>query len=119
LVVSAGLATGAAAPAARRHRAGPSAKSDTRTKGIASSAFAAATSSLGAILLAADNVGAAVFILEMVSKRNIPLRQPPTWIRPQLVQLITEAPSAVEWLHEIKYDGYRLHADRWRQSPAC
>jgi bifunctional non-homologous end joining protein LigD len=39
--------------------------------------------------------------------RNQP---PPTWIRPQLAQLVSEAPAGDEWLHEIKYDGYRLHA---------
>jgi bifunctional non-homologous end joining protein LigD len=38
------------------------------------------------------------------------LRPPPNWIRPQLAQLVTEAPAGAEWLHEIKYDGYRLHA---------
>src|ERR1700730_6121893 len=46
----------------------------------------------------------------MTAKRTAPLRPPPTWIRPQLAELVTEAPSGNEWLHEIKYDGYRLHA---------
>jgi DNA ligase D-like protein (predicted ligase) len=31
-------------------------------------------------------------------------------IRPQLALLVKEAPSGPGWLHEIKYDGYRLHA---------
>jgi ATP-dependent DNA ligase len=35
---------------------------------------------------------------------------PPTWIEPQLTRLAKEAPEGSEWLHEIKYDGYRMHA---------
>ena len=35
---------------------------------------------------------------------------PPTWIKPQLTRLADEAPDGPEWLHEIKYDGYRMHA---------
>jgi DNA ligase D-like protein (predicted ligase) len=35
---------------------------------------------------------------------------PPTWIKPQLTRLVEEAPTGKEWLHEIKYDGYRMHA---------
>jgi bifunctional non-homologous end joining protein LigD len=34
----------------------------------------------------------------------------PAWIRPQLTQLVQEAPEGAEWLHEIKFDGYRMHA---------
>ena len=34
----------------------------------------------------------------------------PEWIRPQLTQLMQEAPDGPEWVHEIKFDGYRLHA---------
>jgi ATP-dependent DNA ligase len=34
----------------------------------------------------------------------------PVWIRPQLTQLVDEAPDGPEWLHEIKFDGYRMHA---------
>src|SRR5271169_903214 len=34
----------------------------------------------------------------------------PEWIRPQLTQLVTEAPDGDQWLHEIKYDGFRMHA---------
>src|SRR5690348_7596995 len=34
----------------------------------------------------------------------------PQWIRPQLTQLVQEAPEGPEWLHEIKFDGYRMHA---------
>src|SRR6202011_78256 len=34
----------------------------------------------------------------------------PEWIRPQLTQLVQEAPEGPEGLHEIKFDGYRMHA---------
>jgi bifunctional non-homologous end joining protein LigD len=34
----------------------------------------------------------------------------PEWIRPQLTQLVDAAPEGPDWLHEIKYDGYRIHA---------
>jgi DNA ligase D-like protein (predicted ligase) len=35
---------------------------------------------------------------------------PPKWIKPQLTRLVDEAPAGDAWLHEIKYDGYRMHA---------
>ena len=35
---------------------------------------------------------------------------PPKWIKPQLARLVDEAPKGDGWLHEIKYDGYRMHA---------
>jgi ATP-dependent DNA ligase len=35
---------------------------------------------------------------------------PPKWIGPQLTRLAEEAPEGSGWLHEIKYDGYRMHA---------
>jgi len=35
---------------------------------------------------------------------------PPKWIKPQLTRLVDEAPQGPGWLHEIKYDGYRMHA---------
>jgi DNA ligase D-like protein (predicted ligase) len=35
---------------------------------------------------------------------------PPTWIEPQLTRLVDEAPDGSGWVHEIKYDGYRMHA---------
>jgi ATP-dependent DNA ligase len=34
----------------------------------------------------------------------------PRWIKPQLTRLAEEAPKGTDWLHEIKYDGYRMHA---------
>jgi ATP-dependent DNA ligase len=34
----------------------------------------------------------------------------PQWVRPQLTELVDAAPDGDQWLHEIKYDGYRMHA---------
>jgi ATP-dependent DNA ligase len=34
----------------------------------------------------------------------------PTWVEPQFTRLVTEAPSGDEWAHELKFDGYRVHA---------
>src|ERR1700686_4309958 len=34
----------------------------------------------------------------------------PTWIQPQLSRLVKDAPDGSDWLHEIKLDGYRMHA---------
>jgi bifunctional non-homologous end joining protein LigD len=34
----------------------------------------------------------------------------PRWVKPQLCRLLCEPPEGSEWLHEIKYDGYRMHA---------
>jgi bifunctional non-homologous end joining protein LigD len=34
----------------------------------------------------------------------------PALIKPQLTKLVGEPPDAREWLHEIKFDGYRMHA---------
>src|SRR5947209_12965242 len=40
----------------------------------------------------------------------------PAFIRPQLTKLVTEAPEGERWAHELKFDGYRMHAriDRGR-----
>jgi bifunctional non-homologous end joining protein LigD len=38
----------------------------------------------------------------------------PDWIKPQLAELVDAAPEGDEWLHEIKFDGYRMHARRDR-----
>jgi DNA ligase D-like protein (predicted ligase) len=35
---------------------------------------------------------------------------PPTWVKPQLAKLVEKAPDGPDWLHEIKFDGYRMHA---------
>jgi ATP-dependent DNA ligase len=40
-------------------------------------------------------------------------KEPPTaarWIKPQLTRLVDEAPTGKDWLHEIEYDGYPMHA---------
>ena len=34
----------------------------------------------------------------------------PKWIKPQLCKLVDAPLQGPEWLHEIKYDGYRMHA---------
>jgi hypothetical protein len=34
----------------------------------------------------------------------------PQWVRPQLTELVDAAPEGDAWLHEIKFDGYRMHA---------
>ena len=34
----------------------------------------------------------------------------PGWIKPQLTKLVDQPPEGAEWLHEIKFDGYRMHA---------
>jgi bifunctional non-homologous end joining protein LigD len=43
----------------------------------------------------------------------------PNWVKPQLAKLVDQPPDGPEWLHEIKFDGYRMHA-RWTgASPGC
>src|SRR3954452_6400806 len=41
----------------------------------------------------------------------------PGFIKPQLATLKSKAPKGDQWLHEIKYDGYRIqvHANRGRK----
>jgi bifunctional non-homologous end joining protein LigD len=34
----------------------------------------------------------------------------PRWIEPQLSKLATQAPTGPQWVHEIKFDGYRVAA---------
>jgi ATP-dependent DNA ligase len=36
----------------------------------------------------------------------------PQWVAPQLTQLVDAAPDGPGWVHEIKYDGYRIGLDR-------
>jgi DNA ligase D-like protein (predicted ligase) len=54
------------------------------------------------------------------SKRRRPLASArgalPEFVPPQLTQLVEEPPAGPDWAHEIKYDGYRIHArlDRGR-----
>ncbi len=48
---------------------------------------------------------APVDLAEMPGARAAPL---PARLEPQLATLVAEAPSGDDWLHEIKYDGYRV-----------
>jgi DNA ligase D-like protein (predicted ligase) len=34
----------------------------------------------------------------------------PAWVKPQLTKLVDQPPEVPDWLHEIKFDGYRMHA---------
>jgi DNA ligase D-like protein (predicted ligase) len=34
----------------------------------------------------------------------------PNWVKPQLCKVVNVPAQGPEWLHEIKYDGYRMHA---------
>ena len=34
----------------------------------------------------------------------------PDFVEPSLATLVSKAPSGERWLHEIKFDGYRLQA---------
>jgi hypothetical protein len=34
----------------------------------------------------------------------------PTWVAPQLTELVGKVPAGDEWAHEIELDGYRMHA---------
>jgi ATP-dependent DNA ligase len=35
---------------------------------------------------------------------------PRRWIQPQLSKLVEKAPTGANWVHEIKFDGYRMAA---------
>ncbi len=43
-------------------------------------------------------------------RRRIEATALPGWIKPQLTKLVDQPPDGLEWLHEIKFDGYRMHA---------
>ena len=43
-------------------------------------------------------------------RRRVDTIELPGWIKPQLTKLVEEPPEGPEWLHEIKFDGYRMHA---------
>lgn len=43
-------------------------------------------------------------------RRRNPREHLPTSISPQLATLVSAAPTGEQWLHEIKYDGYRILA---------
>jgi len=40
--------------------------------------------------------------------RRKPSKAPPAFLDPQLATLVDDVPTGTTWLHEIKYDGYRL-----------
>jgi ATP-dependent DNA ligase len=44
------------------------------------------------------------------TRRRVKPAPPPAWIKPQLAALAEKAPDGSDWLHEIKLDGYRMHA---------
>jgi bifunctional non-homologous end joining protein LigD len=44
------------------------------------------------------------------TRRRVELAPPPAWIKPQLAKLVEKAPDGPDWLHELKLDGYRMHA---------
>lgn len=44
------------------------------------------------------------------SKPGVGASATPSWIKPQLCQLVKQAPAGDGWAHEIKFDGYRMHA---------
>jgi hypothetical protein len=47
--------------------------------------------------------------LRPVARQRTDVAALPGWIAPQLTQLVEAAPDGGQWLHEIKYDGYRMH----------
>src|SRR5437762_14382167 len=46
----------------------------------------------------------------MARSRRAEVTALPAWIKPQLTKLVDAPPGGPEWLHEIKFDGYRMHA---------
>src|SRR6201981_2275602 len=44
------------------------------------------------------------------TRRRVKPASPPAWIKPQLAALAEKAPDGPDWLHEIKFGGYRMHA---------
>src|SRR5882762_10015429 len=47
----------------------------------------------------------------MTSTRRRTERTPlPAWVKPRLAALVMKAPDGPDWLHEMKLDGYRMHA---------
>jgi bifunctional non-homologous end joining protein LigD len=34
----------------------------------------------------------------------------PRWVEPQLAKLVEKAPTGPRWVHEIKFDGFRMAA---------
>src|SRR5437868_4732699 len=44
------------------------------------------------------------------ARRRVERATLPTMVKPQLAALVKDAPEGSDWLHEIKLDGYRMHA---------
>jgi bifunctional non-homologous end joining protein LigD len=44
------------------------------------------------------------------TRRGIQRTSLPAFVKPQLAALVKKAPDGLDWLHEIKLDGYRMHA---------
>jgi ATP-dependent DNA ligase len=44
------------------------------------------------------------------TRRRVKPAPPPAWIKSQLAALVDKAPDGPDWLHELKLDGYRMHA---------
>jgi ATP-dependent DNA ligase len=53
---------------------------------------------------------AAVMARTAARRRRTDAAPLPEWVAPQLTQLVDAAPEGDDWLHEIKFDGYRMHA---------
>src|ERR1700728_301614 len=53
-------------------------------------------------------------VTPVAAKRKTPASKavisPPQWIEPELCRLVEKAPTGPEWVHEIKFDGYRISA---------
>lgn len=47
---------------------------------------------------------------DVVRRRRTEAATLPEWVQPQLTELVDAAPDGDAWLHEIKFDGYRMHA---------
>jgi hypothetical protein len=54
-----------------------------------------------------------------LSRRRAEATALPAWIKPQLTRLVDGPPDGAEWLHEIKFDGYRMHARLDRGFESC
>src|SRR6201987_6176452 len=46
----------------------------------------------------------------LARRRNVEAMALPAWIKPQLTKLVDQPPDGPDWLHEIKFDGYRMQA---------
>jgi ATP-dependent DNA ligase len=53
--------------------------------------------------------GGPCYFPSMPASRHARL-EPPAFIAPQLTLAVEKPPEGNAWCHEIKYDGYRIHA---------